>query len=408
MMSSEDNTKEQQTGNDGAMMRREPSAHILVVPESHEMSSWLNPAIMEAIQRTAKILAASQIIPARYQGKVADCFIALQVSKRLGVDVMAYMENSYVVHGKAGIEAKLAIALMNRSGLFASRINWKLDGQGDDRQATCYAYMKESGELVEETVTMKMAKAEGWVSQNKKWSTMPDVMLRYRSATFLARFHAPEVLMGMITAEELRDIVDVEYEERDQPTGETAHPSTRADKLVGMMGNMPPAPIVNDPATEKPKRKPKKAKKAKTETEEGEEPEPTEEPNEPDPQPEDKTAPAPTPTNDKPWEDVQGGADTDAADLVMPENKKPALGKCPAPSAKLRDKVEYLRDTTRKLAVETGLAPQVAWEALYPEAPNSNYWKEGVEDDELERRILLLDELVLETKDRYIKAASQP
>jgi hypothetical protein len=52
-----------------------------------------------------------------------------------------------------------------------------------------------------------MAKAEGWSTKNgSKWLTMPELMLRYRAAAFFARLYAPDITLGMMTAEEVVDI----------------------------------------------------------------------------------------------------------------------------------------------------------------------------------------------------------
>ena len=55
-----------------------------------------------------------------------------------------------------------------------------------------------------------MAKAEGWYGKKgSKWVTMPELMLRYRSATFLIRTTAPEIALGFQTTEEWRDVIDI-------------------------------------------------------------------------------------------------------------------------------------------------------------------------------------------------------
>ncbi len=60
---------------------------------------------------------------------------------------------------------------------------------------------------VQQTVTMAMAKAEGWVDKkDSKWKTLPTLMLKYRSAMFLARLHYPDILMGMMTTQEAEDV----------------------------------------------------------------------------------------------------------------------------------------------------------------------------------------------------------
>ena len=52
-----------------------------------------------------------------------------------------------------------------------------------------------------------MVKAEGWYDKSgSKWKTMPDQMFRYRAAAFFARAFCPDVLMGLQTVEETRDV----------------------------------------------------------------------------------------------------------------------------------------------------------------------------------------------------------
>ena len=53
---------------------------------------------------------------------------------------------------------------------------------------------------------------------------MPQVMLRYRAASFFGKIYAPELLMGLRTVEEAEDIIDV-----DASTGEVL--SVTAEKL---------------------------------------------------------------------------------------------------------------------------------------------------------------------------------
>ncbi len=67
-----------------------------------------------------------------------------------------------------------------------------------------------TGEVIEGCeVTLAMAKAEGWSTKSgSKWQTMAEQMLRYRAAAFLIRSVAPEIGMGLHTAEEILDTVD--------------------------------------------------------------------------------------------------------------------------------------------------------------------------------------------------------
>lgn len=56
-----------------------------------------------------------------------------------------------------------------------------------------------------------MAKAEGWATKSgSKWRTMPELMIRYRSAAMWGRLYVPELLVGIThTQEEAIDIEEV-------------------------------------------------------------------------------------------------------------------------------------------------------------------------------------------------------
>lgn len=160
-------------------------------------------------QRKAKVYSESSLVPQQYQKNVGNVLIAQNMASRMGADPLMVMQNLYIVHGKPGWSAQFLIACFNSCGRF-SAIKYRLDGQGDDYGCTAYATEHDSGEIVEGVrVTMGMAKAEGWSTKaGSKWKTMPDLMLRYRAATFLIRCTAPEIGLGLQTAEEIRDTVD--------------------------------------------------------------------------------------------------------------------------------------------------------------------------------------------------------
>jgi hypothetical protein len=153
--------------------------------------------------------AQSDVIPESYRGKPANCVIAMDMSKRLGVSITAVMQSLYIVHGKPSWSSQFIIAAVNGCGRF-STLRYELQGQGPS--LSCFAWAKElqSGESVKgPTVTMEMAQKEGWVSKKgSKWQTMPELMIQYRAATFFGRLYCPDILMGMHTVEENMDIAN--------------------------------------------------------------------------------------------------------------------------------------------------------------------------------------------------------
>lgn len=164
-----------------------------------------NPAAFEHAQRVAKMFASSELVPPHLRGKVADVTIALLMAKRLHEDPLMVMQSIYVVSGRAGWGATYMIARAIRSGAFRGRLNWRIEGKGDALSVTCYATLADTGEVVEAAASMAMAAAEGW-TKNPKYRSMPEQMLRYRSATMLVRLYAPDVMFGLPTADEAEDL----------------------------------------------------------------------------------------------------------------------------------------------------------------------------------------------------------
>lgn len=162
------------------------------------------------MQRQARMFAMSPLIPeALRKGSpemaMANCYIAMSIADRMGEDRMTVMQNIHIIHGTAGFKSSYMIARANASGKFSEEIDWEETNEGGNLKVTAFATLAKTGRRVEMSVDMAMAKAEGWTS-NKKYTTMPKVMLRYRSAAFLIRLYAPEVMLGHQTADELEDV----------------------------------------------------------------------------------------------------------------------------------------------------------------------------------------------------------
>ena len=165
----------------------------------------------EAGQRIANMFSQSSLVPNNFKGDIGGCLIALNMANRMGADPLQVMQSLYIVHGKPSFSSAFLIACFNRCGRF-STIRYRMEGEKGTDQWSCTAYTTElaTGELIEGvTVSIAMAKAEGWYGKSgSKWQTMPELMLRYRAATFLIRSVAPEIALGFTTTEEAIDITD--------------------------------------------------------------------------------------------------------------------------------------------------------------------------------------------------------
>lgn len=67
------------------------------------------------------------------------------------------------------------------------------------------------GKLAGPLITIGLAKRkDGTARTGASGSPMPELMLRYRAASLFVRAYAPEIAMGLKTAEEVQDTYDLE------------------------------------------------------------------------------------------------------------------------------------------------------------------------------------------------------
>ena len=86
------------------------------------------------------------------------------------------------------------------------------DKNGKPFACTCWTE-KDGRRVTGIKVDMNMVNAEGWNKKpGSKWVTMPQVMLRYRAASFFARMNCPELTSGLYTAEEVGEFTEVPAE----------------------------------------------------------------------------------------------------------------------------------------------------------------------------------------------------
>lgn len=168
-------------------------------------------AAFEMLQRQAKMFSTSSLVPKEFQGNLANCAIGIDIAKRLGASPFMVLQNIDIIHGRPSFRATFLIAMVNAAGRFEP-LQFRMDGEEGKPNRSCVAWTKSKADgatLEGPKITLEMAKAEGWSTKNgSKWLTMPELMLRYRAAAFFARLYAPDITLGMMTAEEVADTVE--------------------------------------------------------------------------------------------------------------------------------------------------------------------------------------------------------
>jgi hypothetical protein len=158
----------------------------------------------------AQGLSQSTLVPQQFQNNPANCLIALEQSNRLNISPMAVMQNLYIVQGKPSFSSSFIIGLINASGKYDMELQFD-EEEKDGKPYACTCWTELDGRKVTGIkITMDMADKEGWSKKNgSKWVTMPQVMLRYRAASFFARMNCPELSIGLYSKEELDDFAPV-------------------------------------------------------------------------------------------------------------------------------------------------------------------------------------------------------
>jgi hypothetical protein len=203
-------------------------------------------------QRMALALASSTMVPDAYrgQGNVSNVLIALDMASRIGASVLAVMQNLHIIHGRPGWSSAFLVGSVNSCGRF-SPLRYRFEGKPGTDEWGCRAYAKEKAsgeECVGSLITIGLAKAEGWSSKSgSKWKTMPEQMLMYRAAAFWTRAFAPEISLGMQTAEEVHDVFDSGAELAPLPVA--LQPGDAKALEAELLGQDLPKPPKSDPQT---------------------------------------------------------------------------------------------------------------------------------------------------------------
>ncbi|MGB0989291.1 MAG: hypothetical protein ACPGUI_00525 [Halarcobacter sp.] len=155
----------------------------------------------------------SSLIPERYRNP-ADAAMILDMSKKMRIPATTIATNLVEYGGRQGWKATFVIQTINASGLFKGLLKFKYVGDKDTESYGCYAYATEAAtdEVISgDVVDMFMVKQNKWdQAEDSPWkkSSMHDLMLKYRAASFFSRVYCSQILQGLQSVEELRDVIN--------------------------------------------------------------------------------------------------------------------------------------------------------------------------------------------------------
>lgn len=204
---------------------------MAITSQTKELDIFGNADAFEHAQRVCTMLTKSTIVPKQYQGNMPNALVAYEIAVRTQRSVFMVMQNLDIIQGSPSWTSKYVISAINSCGRFTplkfeyadlgrKNVDYTISigaypnktkqaRQIDVQNVTCYAYAYDTeGKLIKgPVVSIEMAVKEGWYTKSdSKWPTMPEMMLSYRAAKFFGNLHIPDILMGMMTSDEIEDI----------------------------------------------------------------------------------------------------------------------------------------------------------------------------------------------------------
>jgi hypothetical protein len=234
-----------------------PQAAPLVVTDFNPddpVSMYMNTSVFAQLQRVGKMMAYSQLVPAHLQGEdhVADCALVAAQAFRWRMDPLAVAAHTFVLDGKLGYEGKLVAAVINTSGRLKAPLRYLYSGDKGkpSRSVTVVGTLRGEDEARDVDGDVM-----GWATDRKgsPWSKpqQHDQQLAYRGAREWARRHAPELMLGIQTEDDIAAIVE---RERPALAKDVTPPAPQAapapDPLLSMAAGQQPASVVEAPKPE--------------------------------------------------------------------------------------------------------------------------------------------------------------
>ena len=154
--------------------------------------------------RFATMVAKSDFAPKDFKGKPESCLLAIQHGSEIGLSPMQSLQNIACINGRPAIWGDAALAVAMASPV-CEYVTEKIDGDGESMVATCEAKRRGYEKPTVARFSVADAKKAGLWGKSGPWTQYPRRMLQLRARGFALRDAFPDVLKGLVTAEEAQD-----------------------------------------------------------------------------------------------------------------------------------------------------------------------------------------------------------
>jgi hypothetical protein len=162
------------------------------------------PTTLTEAMTFSDMLANSSMVPRAYQGKPQDILVCVQWGMEMGLAPMQALQNIAVINGKPSVYGDALMALVQASPV-CEDVEEFFEGEGTPNPVAVCVAKRKGRTPVTAKFSVEDAKRAGLWAKQGPWTAYPKRMLQMRARGFALRDAFPDVLKGMITAEEAID-----------------------------------------------------------------------------------------------------------------------------------------------------------------------------------------------------------
>lgn len=157
----------------------------------------------EHMSRVALMMSQAKLVPEHLRASPADCFLICNQADRWQMDCFMVAQKTFSIKGRLGYEGQLVAAVINSRAGLVGRLNTTFDGEGAELTCTVTGQFANEQEPREKT---SPPLKQITVRNSPLWAVDPQQQLAYWTQRAWARLHAPDVILGVYTPDELESI----------------------------------------------------------------------------------------------------------------------------------------------------------------------------------------------------------
>jgi len=194
--------------------------------QTRAVGAALRPETIEGMWRMAQAVAKAPILPDSYRGRMSgrghdrrfltfapdeiagNVFIAVQHGAEIGLAPMQSIQSIAVINNRPALWGDAVIGIVRASGKCKYIKEW-IEGDGKEAVAHCESKRLPSGETIKRSFSMKDAETAGLASKDT-YQNYPKRMLQQRARGFCLRDLYADLLKGLHSAEELKEVLEMQ------------------------------------------------------------------------------------------------------------------------------------------------------------------------------------------------------